>query len=91
VKSFKNTFAGLVLGCSAALAATPALAGDEFPNKPLRLVVPFAAGSGTDAVARLTALNGHISAQVVEGGHCFMQEFPQVSAERTAEFLLRSA
>ncbi|CAM3063295.1 Bug family tripartite tricarboxylate transporter substrate binding protein [Cupriavidus taiwanensis] len=55
MKSFKNTFAGLVLGCSAALAATPALAGDEFPNKPLRLVVPFAAGSGTDAVARLTA------------------------------------
>lgn len=55
MKSFKNTFAGLVLGCSAALAATPVLAGDEFPNKPLRLVVPFAAGSGTDAVARLTA------------------------------------
>ena len=55
MKSFKNAFAGLVLGCSAALAATPALAADEFPAKPLRLVVPFAAGSGTDAVARLTA------------------------------------
>ncbi|WP_271409878.1 alpha/beta fold hydrolase [Pseudomonas sp. Q1-7] len=42
------------------------------------------------AVARLTALNGHASAQVVEGGHCFMQEYPQASAQRTAEFLLRA-
>ena len=46
---------------------------------------PFVAKS----VARLTALNGHVSAQVVEGGHCFMQEYPQVSAERVTEFLLR--
>ncbi|MGH8783702.1 MAG: Bug family tripartite tricarboxylate transporter substrate binding protein [Cupriavidus necator] len=55
MKSFKNAFASLVLGCTAALAATPALSADEFPSRPLRLVVPFAAGSGTDAVARLTA------------------------------------
>ncbi|NUO88460.1 MAG: tripartite tricarboxylate transporter substrate binding protein [Cupriavidus sp.] len=55
MKSFKNVCAGLALACGAALAATPALAADEFPAKPLRLVVPFAAGSGTDAVARLTA------------------------------------
>jgi len=55
VKSFKTAFASLVLGCAAALFAAPALAADEFPSKPLRLVVPFAAGSGTDAVARLTA------------------------------------
>ncbi|MNQ50947.1 2-succinyl-6-hydroxy-2,4-cyclohexadiene-1-carboxylate synthase [compost metagenome] len=48
---------------------------------------PFVAKS----VARLTALNGHVSAQVVEGGHCFMQEFPLASAERTADFLLRPA
>ncbi|MBP0632126.1 tripartite tricarboxylate transporter substrate binding protein [Cupriavidus sp. AcVe19-1a] len=55
MKSFKTAFASLVLGCAAALFAAPALAADEFPSKPLRLVVPFAAGSGTDAVARLTA------------------------------------
>ncbi|WP_439683023.1 Tripartite-type tricarboxylate transporter, extracytoplasmic receptor component TctC [Cupriavidus oxalaticus] len=55
MKCFKTAFASLVLGCTAALFAAPALAADEFPSKPLRLVVPFAAGSGTDAVARLTA------------------------------------
>ena len=48
---------------------------------------PFVAKS----VARLTAQNGHVSALVVDGGHCFMQEFPASSAERTAEFLLRPA
>ena len=46
---------------------------------------PFVAKS----VARLTALNGHVSAQVVDGGHCFMQEFPEASAARCADFLLR--
>ncbi|WP_432257651.1 Bug family tripartite tricarboxylate transporter substrate binding protein [Cupriavidus sp. TMH.W2] len=55
MKSFKNTFASLVVGCATALVATQALSADEFPSRPLRLVVPFAAGSGTDAVARLTA------------------------------------
>ncbi|MDQ0139167.1 Bug family tripartite tricarboxylate transporter substrate binding protein [Cupriavidus necator] len=55
MKSFKNALTALMLGCGAALAATPTLAADAFPSRPLRLVVPFAAGSGTDAVARLTA------------------------------------
>ena len=42
-------------GLPALLAATPASAADAWPSRPLRLVVPFAAGSGTDAVARITA------------------------------------
>jgi tripartite-type tricarboxylate transporter receptor subunit TctC len=37
---------------SAVLAAT---AFAEYPERPIRLIVPFAAGAGTDAVARFTA------------------------------------
>ncbi|MBO3276003.1 alpha/beta fold hydrolase [Pseudomonas schmalbachii] len=40
------------------------------------------------AVARWCAQNSQISAHCVPGGHCFMQEFPDDSAERTMRFLL---
>ncbi len=37
------------------LAAQPALAQDKWPSRPIKLIVPFAAGGNTDAVARITA------------------------------------
>lgn len=44
--------------CGAALAmsiATPVLAQDAYPSKPVTLVVSYAAGGGTDAIARVFA------------------------------------
>ncbi|UVE19823.1 alpha/beta hydrolase [Pseudomonas sp. LS44] len=41
------------------------------------------------SAARLSAANGHVRAHQVEGGHCFMQEFPEDSAARVADFLLQ--
>ncbi|SFP09967.1 Bug family tripartite tricarboxylate transporter substrate binding protein [Variovorax sp. PDC80] len=47
----------IAIGAAAGLvgAAPWAFAQDGYPKQPIRLIVPFAAGSGTDAVARITA------------------------------------
>jgi tripartite-type tricarboxylate transporter receptor subunit TctC len=52
----KTWFSSLVLG-AAALALTISGCGKpaEYPNRPLTMVVPWAAGGGTDAVARVMA------------------------------------
>jgi len=46
-----KTLAALFL----AVALSPALAQDKFPEKPIRVVVPFAIGGPTDVMARLVA------------------------------------
>src|SRR4051794_13766174 len=52
----------LVLPAGACVAAAP-----DFPNKPIRLIVPFAPGGGNDTVARLIGqgLSGNLGQPVV--------------------------
>ena len=43
------------IAAALAFAPLPAFAQADFPNRPLKLLVPYAAGGGTDAIARLVA------------------------------------
>ena len=56
------------LACAAALALVPALAAAQaYPSKPVRIIAPFAAGTGPDANARELAaeLSKHLGQSVV--------------------------
>ena len=43
----------LIAAAAALLATAPPASAQTYPNGPITLIVPFAAGSGTDAVARI--------------------------------------
>jgi tripartite-type tricarboxylate transporter receptor subunit TctC len=51
-----NARASLVIGTTLALIAFAVCAQQDYPNKPVRIVVGFTAGSATDVTARIFAL-----------------------------------
>jgi len=51
MKMMTRVFAGIVLSCITGISAA-----QSFPNKPIRLIVPFPPGGGTDVLAREAAL-----------------------------------
>ena len=65
VHSLSRIFAALLLPC--ALAAAPARAQGDYPNKPVLLVICFGAGGGLDVVGRIVAdrLTKNIGRQIV--------------------------
>ena len=49
----RRSFLAATLASAAALTSRGAFADNAYPTKPVRLVVPYAAGGGTDFFARL--------------------------------------
>jgi tripartite-type tricarboxylate transporter receptor subunit TctC len=49
------TLKKFLVAATAVLSISSSYAADDFPNKPITMVVPFAAGGPTDTVARLVA------------------------------------
>ncbi|VFR30601.1 Tricarboxylate transport protein TctC [plant metagenome] len=73
---------------AATLATVPlaAQAADKWPTKPLRLIIPFAAGGNTDVVARLIA--PHIEKAV--GQTVVVENRPGAAGNIAAEFVAKA-
>ena len=69
-----------------ALLSVAGAAAQEYPNKPIRIVVPYGAGGGTDAVARLMAVR--LSAAF--GQPVVVENKPGASANIGTEFVARA-
>ena len=51
----KKTLAAFVLGCFTSLGLTPCGLAQDYPSKPIRMLIGFPPGGGGDLVGRLTA------------------------------------
>jgi tripartite-type tricarboxylate transporter receptor subunit TctC len=91
-KTIRSTFALCILA-SANVAAQPK-AVQDYPSRPIRLIVPFSAGGGTDILAR--ALGQHLSSAfrqsvIVDnraGGNTLIGSEPAANAAPDGQTLL---
>lgn len=75
-----------LLACGVMAAAVPATAQQAYPSAPITLVVPFAAGSGTDSVARAVAsgLSARLKQPVI------VDNKPGANAQVAAQFVIKA-
>lgn len=80
--TLKHTLSVLAAGALVALTGNPAQAQD-YPNQPITLVIPFAAGGGADAVGRKVAdkMSENLGQQVI------VENKPGAATKIAAEFV----
>ncbi|HUH59119.1 MAG TPA: tripartite tricarboxylate transporter substrate binding protein [Candidimonas sp.] len=83
----KNWTKNLVSACLLGVALGPVAAFAAYPEKPITLVVPFPAGSGTDAVGRIFAED--ISKQL--GQPVIVENRPGANATIAANYVAKAA
>ena len=90
IKSDQNLFRRLVLIAGLFVSATillPAYAQADWPTKPVRLIVPFAAGGATDQVARLVAAK----ISPILGTNVIVENKPGANGNIGVDFVAKSA
>jgi tripartite-type tricarboxylate transporter receptor subunit TctC len=87
---FSRLFASAALGCATVVLALPASqagaqddAAANFPSKPIRLIIPFAAGGGNDIFARLVGAK----ASEFLGQQFIIENRPAAGGRVAAEFV----
>jgi len=85
-KSTKQSIAYACAGLVALAASASAGAADNWPTKPIRMVIPFSAGGNTDVVARLIA--PHIEKAV--GQPVVVENRPGAAGNIAADFVARA-
>src|SRR5262249_35101912 len=84
--TMKAVFATAAAAWLACFAATPAQA-QNYPNRPITLIVPFGAGSGTDSVGRIVAQ--HLSIALKQ--NVIVENRPGANGAIAATYVARAA
>lgn len=82
--SFRLLRAALMV--SATVAVAPQVHAADYPNKPITLVVPFPAGSGTDAVGRIFGME----LSTILGQQIIVENKPGANATIAASYVSRA-